>query len=335
VLSLVTGATGFIGARLVERLAAAGHDVVCLVRDPARGRGLVRPGVRLAPGSLDDEASIAMALDGVEIVYHLAGKTHGLTLAEFAEVNERGTERVCRLAALRPNPPAVVAVSSLSAAGPSPEGAAHTERTPPAPISLYGRSKLLGERAALRYAGRLPLSIVRPPVVFGPGDRDGLLLFQAVRRLPIHFVPQLQGLPLSLVFVEDLVSGLIAVGERGERCEVSAGADPSRGLYYIADPTPSSYAEMGRLAASALGRSVRVICRRKYPLLVPALLGDLLGRLRGAPSVINSDKLREASASGWVCDPSKAFQQFALTAPQPLAQRYEQTARWYESNGWL
>ncbi|MGL4512149.1 MAG: NAD-dependent epimerase/dehydratase family protein [Lacipirellulaceae bacterium] len=332
--SLVTGATGFIGARLVERLRAAGEEVVCLVRDPARAKGVTGPGVRLALGSLDDEASLAAAIDGIDTVYHLAGKTHGVTLAEFVAVNAGGTERVCRAAVACATPPTVVVVSSLSAAGPSPPDKPHTEHSPPAPISRYGRSKLLAEEAAQGYADRAPISIVRPPVVFGPGDRDGLLLFKALRRFPLHFVPQLRGLPLSLVYVDDLVEGLVAAAQKGERCDPS-GADPSRGVYYVADPTPSSYAEMGRLAAGAMGRRAWVLCRRKYPLVVPALVGDLAAKFRGKASVMNSDKLREASANGWVCDPSKAFAQLGLTPPRPLAERYAETARWYEAAGWL
>ncbi|MEN0110196.1 MAG: NAD-dependent epimerase/dehydratase family protein, partial [Planctomycetota bacterium] len=183
--TLVTGATGFIGVRLVERLVARGDRVACLVRPTSDTGGLEPLGVERAVGSLGDAESLVRAVggsfggEGAEVVLHVAGLTHAWRAEDFHRVNAEGTATLCRAAAGASSPPTVVLLSSLAAAGPSPDGAPHTEATKPAPISHYGRSKLAGERAARRFADRLPLSIVRPPVVFGPGDRDGLLLFKA------------------------------------------------------------------------------------------------------------------------------------------------------------
>jgi len=338
--SLVTGATGFIGRRLVERLVERGDRVACLVRNPARAEPLAALGAELRLGSLDDRESLAAAVQGTDVVHHLAGLTRGSSEAVFTRVNAQGTERLCEAVAGLPTPPTVVVVSSLAAAGPSPPGEPHTEATRSAPISKYGRSKRLAEDLARGYADRLRVSIVRPPVVFGPGDRDGLLLFQALRRFPVHAVPQLRGLPLSLVYVDDLVEALIAVAERGERllpladCGELLGFHPT-GRYYAADPAASSYAEMGRMAAAAMGRRVWVLCRRKYPFLPVALAGDLWGRFTGKPPVFGMDKLIEASQTGWVCDPAKIGEGLGWAPPKPLAERYRDTHAWYVAEGWL
>lgn len=327
---LVTGATGFIGRRLVERLVERGDEVTCLVRPTSKTEGLQ---VATIVGSLDDQASLSTALRGFEVVYHLAGLTHAPRLSEFMEVNSAGTERLCRAATESTTPPTVVLVSSLAATGPSAAGEAHTESTPAKPISNYGRSKLAGEHAARGFANNLPVSIVRPPVVFGPRDRDGLLLFQSLRRFPLHVVPQMKGLPLSLVYVDDLVDAFIRVAEHGQRATPEP-TDPT-GLYFAADPQVASYAEMGRMAAAAMDRKAWVLCRRKYPFLPLAIAGDLYGRIRGKAPLFGMDKLREASASGWVSDPNKIITELDWQPAKLLAQRYAETFQWYTSNGWL
>lgn len=338
----VTGGSGFIGKRLVERLVQRGAEVACLVRATSRTESLETLGARLVTGALDDADSLAAALrdafDGAppDVVQHLAGKTHARGLQEFLATNEAGTERLCHATAEFETPPTVVVVSSLAAVGPSLPTEPHTELSSCAPISHYGRSKLAGERAARRCADRLPLAIVRPPVVFGPGDRDGLLLFKTIRRLGIHFVPQMQGLPLSAVYADDLVEALIAVGDHGERCVASDPAsDDPQGVYFAADPHETSYAEIGRMVAAAIDRRVWVICRRKYPLLPAAWAGDLYGRITGKAPLLGTDKLREASASGWVCRSDKLCNTLGWSPAKPLAERYADTAEWYRQSGWL
>lgn len=341
--SFVTGATGFIGTRLVERLVERGDEVACLVRPTSNISQLTPLGVELVTSHLDEEASITTALAktfggrGPKAIYHLAGKTHATSLADFCRVNEACTETLCRAAVSQPAPPVVVLVSSLAAAGPSPLGEPHDEQTSSAPISHYGRSKLAGERVARRLiseegANRLPLSIVRPPVVFGPGDRDGLLLFKTIRRLGFHFVPQRQGLPLSLIYADDLVDALIRVADKGER---AMATDETSGLYYAADPAESSYADMGRMAAAAMDRKIWVRCGRRAPLIVPAMVSDLIGKVRGKPPLFGKDKLQEASASGWVCDSKKLAEGLGWTPSAPLAELYRRTYEWYQQTGWL
>lgn len=336
--TLVTGATGFIGQRLVERLVERGDRVACLVRATSRVEPLEKLGVELRIGSLGDESSLAAALAGVEKVYHLAGLTHATRKEDFQRVNAGGTEALCRAAAGTDTAPTVVVVSSLAAAGPSPPGVPHTEATCHEPISMYGQSKLAAEHSARAHADALPISIVRPPVVFGPGDKDGLLLFKSLRSFPLHLVPQMKGLPLSLIYVDDLVEAMIAVADRGERLtrteDAAARNDPT-GLYYASDPAESSYAQMGRMAAAAMGRRIWVLCRRRYPFLPLAIGGDLWGRLRGKAPLFGMDKLREASASGWVCDPAKLIEGLDWRPTQPLAERYQTTHDWYVENGWL
>ena len=333
---LVTGATGFIGCRLVKQLRDLGHEVVCIVRGSSDTTSIQALGAMIERCGLEDPLALSGLLQGTDYVIHLAGKTRGRTLEEFLPTNQGAVEKICQAASRLENPPSVVLVSSLAAVGPSLPEQAHDEATRANPISHYGKSKLLGERAGRALGHQVPISIVRPPVVFGPGDRGGLMMCQAIRRFGFHFVPQLEGLPLSLVHSDDLVNALISVAERGQRVNGHAThEDDSQGVYFAADPQPSTYAEVGRMIGQAMGKNVWVLCRRKYPLLLPALVSDLWGRLRGKPSLFGMDKLREASATGWVCDSGKITTELGWSPTTSLAERYRETVAWYQEAGWL
>lgn len=345
-ICLVTGASGFIGPRVVARLQRGGREVACLVRRTSRTERLEALGVRLVHGDITDADSLPAALEGIDEVYHLAGRTHAPSLDEFLRVNEQGTTNVAAACAGKTSPPTLVVVSSLAAAGPSPVGIPHTEATPPKPISKYGISKLAGEEAARPFAEDVPTTIVRPPVVLGPGDKDGLLMFKSIRTTRLHLVPQLQGLPLSIIHADDLAEAIALAGDalvtgKSERLTSnrndSSGTDSydSTGIYYAADPVATTWAEVGRMAARSLGQRVLVICRRKYPFLIPALVADGIGKITGKPGIFGMDKLKEASCSGWVCRVDKAQQQLGFATEGSLQQRLDETVQWYREQGWL
>src|SRR5262249_56705673 len=123
------------------------------------------------------------AIANAQVVYHLAGLTKANAAEQFHRVNEVGVRNIIDAAAKKSSPPTVLVVSSLAAAGPAANAdCPRTESDPPAPVSHYGRSKRAGELAAETRAADLPITIVRPPIVLGPGDRTGAGFFRHIRR---------------------------------------------------------------------------------------------------------------------------------------------------------
>ena len=330
---LVTGASGFIGPSLVAALRTAGHDVSCLVRPTSSIARLQPLGVNLVTGDVNHFESLSTAVGSADCVYHLAGRTHAWSRKMFLQANERGTQNLLEACARRDNPPTVVVVSSLAAAGPANATQPKREHEPETPVSHYGHSKLAGERAARSYADKLPISIVRPPVVFGPGDRDGLVMFRGINRTGLHVVLRGQELPLSLISSPDLAAALLLVGESGER--LAPEGEKGRGVYHVADPQIVPYAELGQLAAVALNRRVRIVKLRKWAFAIAASWGEVAGRARRKPALVTFDKLREATAGGWVCSTEKIQTHLGFAPALPLSERYRETVEWYRAEGWL
>jgi len=336
---LVTGASGFIGSHLVEALIARGDEVTALVRKTSQVDRLEPLGVALAHGDVTDLESLGAAAAGKSTVYHLAGLTRALRAGQFYEVNERGICNAAQACADQPDPPVLVVVSSLAAAGPSPRGRLRTESDPPGPVSHYGRSKRGGEKAAEEFADRVPITVVRPPIVFGEGDTATLQMFKTVARSRMHLVPGFAPHRFSMIHAADLAKLLILAAERGSRlpppgCE---NKDPNASGYYFAacDEHPTYY-QLGRMIGEALGhRWTLTIPFGRHVVRAVGAVGDLIGRVKGRQVVLNLDKAREATAGSWACSPEKARDDLGFAVRVTLSDRLRQSAEWYREQGWL
>jgi nucleoside-diphosphate-sugar epimerase len=180
---LVTGATGFIGRHLVERLLGEGHHVTAMVEQHLDAGRLEAAGVQVVRGDVRDYQSLLRAAMNCRVIFHLAARTEasGPTQKDLEEVNIRGTENVAQ-AALAVGAARLVFGSSVALYGRSIRNRAIHEETVPTPDSPYGRSKFLAEQLlrSLHQREGLPVVLVRLSAVFGPGAMSWLNLFQAI-----------------------------------------------------------------------------------------------------------------------------------------------------------
>ena len=335
---LVTGGTGFIGDHLVGRLLERDEQVTALVRDLARGESLEERGAELVQGDVTDLESLRRAVSGVSVVYHVAGLTKAFKAKHFYDVNKAGVSNVARACAAQEDPPVLVVVSSLAAVGPAKRGSLHQETVAPSPVSLYGRSKRAGEEAAERYAGQVPITIVRPPIVFGENDKAGFEMFKMVAKAGFHPVPGYIPKNYSIIHADDLVEALILAADRGERLPNGKAESPGdgKGYYFAACDEHPTYYQLGRLIGTALGRRRTLTIPFARPVIrCVGAFGELTGRLRGQPVVMNWDKAREATAGSWTCSAEKAKQGLGFSVPCSLGERLSQTVLWYREAGWL
>jgi nucleoside-diphosphate-sugar epimerase len=319
----------------------AGWTVRCLVRPTSQTKLLASRDAEWIVGSLADRAILKRAVAGMDAVFHLAGRLQALRREDFQRDNVEGTRSVAGACAEQSHPPVMVFVSSLAAGGPATEHAPRLETDPDRPVSNYGRSKLAAEQAAATWSSEVPLSIVRPPVVFGPADHEGLKIFQGVKRFHLHLVPGFHGFPISIVHVGDLCDALLRVATGGRRTppvhnlEEKVPGDTATGTYHVTTEPTLDYHEMGQLAARAIGTRTLVLPLPRLAFWTVGAISEVACQLAGRPHYLNLDKMREATARGWVCSDEKIRRELAYLPVAPLAQQFVETARWYAEHQWL
>jgi nucleoside-diphosphate-sugar epimerase len=323
---LVTGGTGFIGSHLVEALLAQGHEVRCLVRDTRRlGWISGLPSVTIAQGGMDEPRSLLEGMRGVDQVYHVAGLTRARAAQEFFRVNGEGTRHLVHACLEAPRGPRrLVHLSSLAAVGPMPMATACAEDVSPRPVSPYGWSKLQGEAAVLGVRDRLHVTVLRPPVVYGPRDRGVLEVARWVARglLPVPAGPSRT---LSLSYVQDLVTALLTAGE---------AKVPSGEIFHVAGEGAFTWEQVGDALGEALGVHPTPL-RIPVPILLALATGaDAWAWFTGRPGYFSRGKVREA-AGHWLCDTGKARRQLGVVPSVGLRKGAAVTVKWYREAGWL
>ncbi|HEU4385350.1 MAG TPA: NAD-dependent epimerase/dehydratase family protein [Anaeromyxobacteraceae bacterium] len=325
---LLTGATGFIGLTLAERLRGRGHAVRGLARASSRVEELLGLGVELRRGDVTDPRSLEAAVDGCEVVVHLAGLVKALGPEAYRRVNALGSRHLAAAcAAARPRP-ALVLVSSLAAAGPSRPGRPRREEDPPEPVSDYGRSKLEAEQEVRALAGRLEASVVRPALVYGPRDRELLPPVFRMARLGVVLKAGFADKRYSLLHVEDLADGIIAAAERGRRLSRSG----SEGIYFLADGAEHRWEDLARAAGEALGARAWVVPVPEAAGWLLAAGGSLRAALTGQPVMLSLGKLAEIRQAAWTCAIDRAVRELAFQPRFPLREGMRQSAEWFRAH---
>ena len=318
----VTGATGFVGRHLMHALLDREHAVTCLARKPERAAAYAARGARVIGGDLDDLGALRRLVDGSEIVFHLAGVLAAHTERDFYRVNRHGTEMVAT-AAREGGVARFVYVSSLAATGPSEPGRPVDDDQVPSPVSAYGRSKLAGEDA-LRQCG-IPFTVVRPPTVYGPADRETLKIFQLVK-LGVVPLPGDGRQELSLIHVTDLADVLLAVATPPQ----TAGR-----TYHAAHPEIVTQRQWVEAIGRAWGKRVRMIS------LPEGITRAVLQGLGAAASFVRvktlftADKAHEFLAPGWTCSSAGLERDVGWKAQIGCEDGAASTITWYRTHGWL
>jgi len=317
---LVTGATGFIGRHLVDRLCREGRPVRCLVRR-ASSAGLPAA-AEVLEADLADGRGLEQALAGVDTVIHLAGVTKALSQEGYYAGNRQATATLA--AALAGRSVRLVHVSSLAAAGPSLDGVPLDEGVEPHPVSIYGRSKLEGERMVQQL--QPDAVIVRPPVVYGPRDTGVFRILKPVSR---GWALQIGGGDhwLSVIYVDDLVDGLLAAA--------FPPAPVSGRTFFMAHPQPLSWNALAETAGRIMGLRPRLV---RVPALAAEAVGyaaDIWASLRRKPGIISRDKIAEARCANWTCDAGRAARELSWQARTSHQAGLAVTLAWYKEAGWL
>jgi nucleoside-diphosphate-sugar epimerase len=300
----LTGATGFVGRAVVSALMAKSRRVSALVRDPVRA-GL-NSNVRQVQGDLQSSAALYDLTRGADAVIHIAGVIGALRRNDFFAANEQGSLAVAEAAA-RSGVKRFVHISSLAAREPE--------------LSMYGASKRAGEVAVEKFNTRMSVVILRPPAVYGPGDRGTLPLLRSLTH-SFAVIPGTSTSRFSLIYVDDLA-----------RIIVEAVDATRTGVVELDDGWRQGYGwkDLARIAAASEQKSITPIFLPKSVAMAVGIIVEAFAKLTGTLPFVSSDKIQQLYFGDWVA----RGEGWPLKEPVGFAQGFKSTVDWYRKAQWL
>jgi len=325
---LLTGATGFIGLNLAERLARRGDEVRALVRDRSRAGELEDLGAELVEGDVSRPETLPGAVRGADVVVHLAGIVKAVRREDYFAVNAAGTRALARAAAAAGRIRFVL-VSSLAAAGPSSPGRARTEEDRPAPVSVYGESKLAAEEALRESASLLEATVVRPPLVYGPRDKEMLPALFRMARTGVVVKAGLGEKLYSVIHVDDLTELISVAALRGRRL----GAEGSEGIYFADSGREHTWEDLARAVLYSLGRRGVVVPVPETLSWLVAGASSAAARIRGKAAILSLDKMLEIREGTWTCSSARARRELGWKPCLDLLEGMRRSVEWFRERG--
>jgi len=311
--ALVTGATGFVGSHLVDRLLERGYQVAVTVRPGSNLRWLDGKALERVPADFARPGS----LPACDVLFHVAGVIRADSYGEYLAGNRDLARSVFEAARTG----RFVHVSSLAVTGP---GENVDETTACAPISLYGRSKWEGEQEVWKRRDRVPVTVVRPPVVYGPRDFGLYDLYRAVSK---GVRPEIGGRKVvSLVHAADLAEGMVRAAES------PAGANE---VFFLSNREAWAISDLLDVIERALERrAVRVPVPDRVVRFLGALAEDG-AKWAGKRSMFCRDKALEMTQKAWACSPEKARRLLGWEARVPVERGMGEALAWYRDHRFL
>lgn len=276
----LTGATGFIGSVLLKHLVAQGFRVKALYRHGSIPNPNPTDSLEWQAGDLEDTESLRSLVTDVDAIVHCAGAVRGATLEQFKRINTEGVARLLQAAGDQ-RVSRFLLISSLAAREPS--------------LSAYALSKKLGEDVLRQNGDRISWSILRPPAVYGPGDREMQPLLKMIKRGIIPVVGGKEG-RFSLLYVDDLAEAVISLLQSDT---VQQGQ-----CFELHDGHPDGYTwqEIATIATHLNGKKPRCFSIPRILMQVAGLTNVSMARLFGYQPMLTPGKVRELFHSNWACD---------------------------------
>jgi len=325
---LITGATGFIGSHLADKLLEKGYTVIATIRKTSNLQWLVDKPIQLIEASLDDKAKLRHIVKDVDYVYNVAGVIAAKSYEDFLRANRDGTRNLIEAVyEANPNIKRFVQISSQAVAGPTASLDAPVKESDEChPITSYGKSKKEGEDVVLSYKDKLPITIVRPPSVYGPRDPAIRDIFR-IGKMGLGPLMGFNDKYVSLIHCEDLVRGIILAGES----EKSIGE-----IYFITSKEFYNWPRIMEVLKIALGKKLFLKIRIPQPLVLGAGgISEFFGNFSKKPPVFDKEKALDFIQDYWICSPEKAKKDLGFESQIELQDGFNETAKWYIDNKWI
>ena len=326
--TLVTGATGFIGSHVVDILRQTDTEIICTARPSSDVRWLEGKDITIINASLNNPESLIPAVRDVDMIIHVAGLTAARNDKEFLIGNRDATKHLLDTASTyAPRLERFLHVSSQTVTGPSQSLSLPVhENSPLQPITAYGRSKKAAEEVVQTYSDRMPITIVRPPAVYGERDTAILTFFQSVSKGIVPLIG-FDDKRVSLIHGIDLARGIV---------EAANHSNTIGQTYFVSSEEFYSWKQIAEITKDAFGKSFVLPIRVPHGLVMTlAGLSEIFGRFSTKPPVLNFEKGKDLIQPYWICSVEKAKKDFGWKQGISIEEGIERTVRWYIDNKWV
>ncbi len=306
----ITGATGFLGLHIAQKLKMDGRPLRALVRSQSRAKALKELGAELVFGDLGNKSALADLVENCACVVHVAGAIKARTSQELIAINGGGTANlVSACAKISPNI-RMVHISSITAREPQ--------------LSAYAASKASSEQAAKAHNG--PLVIIRPNAVYGPGDRETLQVFK-VAQGPVQPLFNQPDARIAMIHVDDAARAVV------ELCK----SNYVTGLFEISDERTGGYGwkEITHTAIGAVNGKPRLFPVSAGMLKIAGVVSEFFGGFRSDPPIFTTGKVREILHGDWAVQTDLQIPENIWQPSINLEQGFDDAVNWYKEQGWL
>ncbi len=325
-ISVVTGASGFVGSHLVDKLLAEGHQVKCILRKTSSRRWLEDKPVEIIDAGLFDKEVLKKVLKDADYLFHIAGVVKSKKKEGYFTGNVETTRVLLDvISEVNPTIKRIVISSSMTACGPSLKGIPSTEETVEHPITTYGRSKLAQEQLAKKYMDRLPITILRLHAVYGERDTEIYKVFQTYK-MGIMTLVGFDNKRLNLIHVADTVEGMY----KASLSEKTKGE-----IYFLASEEAYTWSHVRSAIEKAFGRYALTIRFPHFLVYTVATFAQLLSLFSSKAATFNLEKAKDFVQKDWLCDVSKAMKDFGYRQTVSLEDGMKRTIDWYKEMKWL
>ena len=324
--AFITGATGFVGSHLADKLLDKGFEVYCLKRKTSSTKWLDGKKINYVEGDLYSNDTLENVIKDMDYVFHIAGIVKAKSKNEYEIGNNLATKNLIEITyKVNPGLKKFVFVSSLASCGPNLNENEIDENYIPRPITNYGITKRLAEKEILKFKDKLNVVIIRPPAIFGPRDTEILVYFKTFSK-GLNALIGFDKKYLSLIYVEDLINGIISSAE----LNLSSGE-----IFFICSDKPYSWDEISNVTSKILNkRAVKLRIPHWFVFTVGGI-AQFFSLFSKKAATLNIEKCKDITRERWVCSNEKAKKVLGFKEQYSLEESFKKTTDWYKQKNWL
>jgi nucleoside-diphosphate-sugar epimerase len=324
--AFITGGTGFVGSHLADLLLEKGFEIVTLKRPTSNTRWLEGKNVKFIEGDLFSKKAISEGVKDADYIFHIAGVVKSKNEEGFEKSNFIATKNLLETVyETSVNIKKFIHISTQALCGPSPGKEPIDENYVPKPITAYGRTKLKAENEVLKYKDKFPVTIIRPPAVFGERDTEIFVYFKSYK-MGINSIIGFDDKLLSLVYVKDLVKGIY----------LAAMSEKANGnIFFICNDKQYSWNEISETTGRLMNKKALKIRIPHFIVYTAGAAAQFFSMFSKNAATLNLEKCRDLTQKYWTCSNRKAKEVLGFKADYTLEEAFRNTINWYKENKWL